>query len=133
MMVMKINFSPRLLIFLSLAAILVLYVLFQARFLILGPQVTILFPKEGQEVMEPLLTINGEARNISRISLNGRQIFTDESGFWSEKLLLSPGTSIMTVKVVDRFGREREERVTVILINQTNSSINETQDDQEQE
>jgi hypothetical protein len=120
MMVTKINISPKFLIFLVLSILLGLYILFQARFLILGPQVTILSPQNAAEVTEPLLTISGEARNISRISLNGRQIYTDEKGFWSEKLLLSPGTSIMTVKVVDRFGREREEKVTVILINQQN-------------
>ncbi len=100
----------------AIGSILILYVLFQARFLILGPRVTITYPKDAQEVYDPLLTMTGKAYNIAWISLNGRQIYTDEKGFWSEKLLLSPGASIITLKVRDRFGREREKQVRVILI-----------------
>jgi hypothetical protein len=49
----------------------------------------------------------GEAKNVSYLSLNGRQIFTDESGTFSEKLLLPYGYTIMTLKARDRFGRSR--------------------------
>jgi hypothetical protein len=92
-----------------------IYILFQARFLILGPQVWIESPRDGAVAEAPAITISGEARNAAWISLNGRQIFTDEEGQWEETLIVSKGLSIMTVAVKDRFGRERRESVRIIL------------------
>ncbi len=91
------------------------YFLFEARFLILGPQITIESPKDGEIVSDRVVTLIGRTRNAAWISLNGRQIFTDEEGHWSEKLIVSEGLSIMTVSVRDRFGRTREETVRIIL------------------
>src|SRR5688572_8261748 len=114
MMVMKIDLTTRQWILVVVGLLLVPYVLFQARFLILGPQVEIISPKDAEIVTNEVLNIKGVAKNVSWIALNGRQIFTDEEGVWEETLLLSPGVSIMTVAVRDRFGREREESVRVI-------------------
>lgn len=113
---MRISLTTRQMILSVLGVILLAYVLFQARFLILGPQISIESPRDAEEVYNPLLTLEGQAENVARIELNGRQIFVDEEGRWSEKLLLSPGTSIMTLTARDRFGREDEAQVRVILI-----------------
>lgn len=91
------------------------YSLYQARFLILGPQIWVESPKNGETVEDSLVIIRGRAKNIAWISLNGRQIFTDEEGNWSEKLIVSPGLSIMTVKARDRFGRETEKILQIVL------------------
>lgn len=131
-MAMRINLTTRQWALSILGLLLVLYILFQARFLILGPQITIETPQDAQEVVEPILTISGTAHNVAWLTLNGKQIFTDEEGLWSEKLLLSPGISIMTVSGRDRFGREKEERVRVILL-KPDPINNPPQDDQEQE
>jgi len=126
---MRISLTTRQTVLLSLGFILALYVVFQARFIILGPQISIDYPRDAQEVTDPLLIMRGTAHNVARIELNWRQIFADREGTWSEKLLLSPGVSIMTVNARDRFGRETEEQVRVILIK--NGSTNSPQDDQE--
>lgn len=62
-----------------------------------------------------LVTINGQAKNIAWISLNDRQIFTDEEGRWDEKLLVSPGLSIITLKARDRLGHKIEKSVQIVL------------------
>ena len=111
---MKIDFSPKHWLLIFLFILFFLYVLFQARFLILGPQVWINYPKDGEVVANSVIIMEGVARNAAWLTLNGRQIFTDENGLWSEKLIVSPGLSIMTVLARDRFGREREERVRII-------------------
>ena len=131
MTAMRISLSTRQWVAVGLGVALLLYILFQARFLIFGPSITILYPEDAREVFEPSMTMTGFATNVAWLELNGRQIFTDEEGYWSEKLLLSPGPSIMTVKGRDRFGREEEKQVRVILI--TTDSINSPQDAQEQE
>ncbi len=114
---MKISLTTRQWALLILSLFLIVYIAFQARFLILGPRVTILSPQDGEVITENPVTLKGSAYNIAWISLNGRQIFTNQEGFWEEKLLLSPGTSIMTAKVRDRFGREREESIRLIFKN----------------
>jgi hypothetical protein len=114
---MRLNLSPRHSILALLALVLAAYILFQARFLILGPRVWIDSPADGAVVAEPVATISGRAENAAWISLNGNQIYTDQEGLWSEKLPLSEGPSIMEVRVRDRFGREAEKRITIIKRN----------------
>ncbi len=91
------------------------YFLYQARIFLTGPQVWIENPKDGQTISDPLVIVEGRSKNISRISLNDRQIFTDENGRWSEKLLVSPGLSIMTIKAQNRLGREIQKSIRVVL------------------
>lgn len=100
---------------LVLGIIFAFYCLFQARFLILGPQVSVVSHEDGTAVGERQTTLSGTARNAAWISLNDRQIFTDEQGHWSEKLILGDGLSIMTLRVRDRFGRESTESVRLVL------------------
>lgn len=82
------------------------YGLFQMRYLLEGPQIEITAPQNGAAVVESLVLIEGEARNISFISLNDAPIFVDETGQFKEHVLLSYGYNILTVKARDKFGHE---------------------------
>jgi hypothetical protein len=101
--------SHRLALKISIAVIVALLILgygfFQARDIITGPKITILSPKNGENLPNPLVTITGLATNINRISLNDRQIFVDKSGNFSEKLLVPAGYTIIKIEVQDKFGR----------------------------
>ena len=112
---MKINIKPKYGFLIILLMLLIAYSLYQARFLILGPQVWITNPRDGQTVEDPIVVLEGRANNIAWISLNDHQIFTDEEGKWIEKLIVSSGISIMTVKARDRFGRETKKSVQIVL------------------
>jgi len=109
------SIHPRYLILISLFVLLTFYSTFQARDFILGPQIWIDSPKNGQEVESSLVIMEGRSRNIAWISLNGRQIFTDETGKWSEKLIVSSGVSIMTVEARDHFGRVTTRSAQIVL------------------
>jgi hypothetical protein len=108
------HFSTRTIILIALGVLFVAYILFQARFVLLGPGISIESHQNGQIVETAAITLSGTAKNAAWLSLNGRQIFTDEKGFWSEKLILSEGVSIMTLRVRDRFGREKTESVSLV-------------------
>ncbi len=100
---------------LALAALLIaLYSYSRAEDLIRGPAVTILEPENGATVSAALVEVMGTARNITRISLDDREIFVDESGAFREKLLLSYGYTILTVKAEDRFGRKTEKSIELV-------------------
>jgi hypothetical protein len=95
------------------------YGLFQARNIIIGPELTILTPKNGDNVTNPLVTVTGVATNITRISLDDRQIFVDNKGNFSEKLLVPSGYTIIKVAAQDKFGRTTQK---LVELNYTSSA-----------
>ncbi len=100
--------------FITIAAIaFALYIYAQSITYIKGPQLVITSPTDGFATTEQLLTVTGNAQNISFIQMNGNQIFADSSGNFSEKLLLDPGYNIITVNVTDRFERDLSATVRV--------------------
>jgi hypothetical protein len=98
------------------------YALFQARNLIIGPEITILAPKNGDNLTNPLVIITGVATNITRISLNDRQIFVDKKGNFSEKLLVPAGYTIIKLAAQDKFGRTTQKLVELNYTAGTNAS-----------
>jgi hypothetical protein len=81
------------------------YVAFQARFLIMGPQITLDETPNTEQNMR-IVTLSGKAFNISRLWLNDRQIYTDENGYFKEALVLENSYTISTLRATDRYGRE---------------------------
>jgi hypothetical protein len=96
--------------------LILLYSLFQARELIRGPVLRVDAPIHGASVHEGIVPIEGYASNITRITLNDRQIFINEAGRFQEDVLLSEGYNIMSVEVEDRFGRSKEERIELMYL-----------------
>jgi hypothetical protein len=80
------------------------YLLFQARYLIGGPQITLDGPLPIA-TSERTITLTGSAFNISRLWLNDRQIFTNPDGRFEELLVLENGQTVTTVRAEDRYGR----------------------------
>lgn len=112
---LKITFS------LILFLLIVGYVAFQARFLLMGPIVHL--TTETKPVYnERTIEIVGQADNITNITLNGRPIYTNENGVFSEKLVLENGYTIMTIRAHDRYGRETN--LTRSFVYRPASSIN---------
>ncbi len=89
----------------TLLVLILLYVLFQARFLITGPQV-ILQNEPAVQQNTRIVTLEGTAVNITHLWLNDRQIFTDEQGTFKEALVLENGYTTATLRAKDRYGRE---------------------------
>ena len=81
------------------------YVIFQARFLIVGPQITLTeTPPPINNVR--LVALSGTAFNITRLWLNDRQIYTDPDGNFKEAFVLENGYTITTRRAEDLYGRE---------------------------
>ncbi len=84
------------------------YFLFQARYLISGPQITLLNKPDAVQ-NERQITLRGLASNITEIYLNGRAIVTNEDGVFSENVVLENGYTIVRIDAVDLYGRETHE------------------------
>lgn len=83
---------------------LIAYVLFQARFLIAGPSISLASAQTQAE--QAVIEITGQTENHTSLTLNGRSIFTDENGHFSELLVTTGSYTIMTLRAKDRYGRE---------------------------
>ena len=87
-----------------LLLVLATYVLYQARFLVLGPQI-VLSSEPANIQHERVVMLEGQMFNIVRASLNGRPIYTDERGYFEEALILENGYTVATLEAEDRYGR----------------------------
>lgn len=102
-------------LFTLLGLVIVGYSLFQGWKLITGPVIDITSPENGATYNQALIEVSGRARNTAYLNLNGRAIFTDTEGKFSEKLLLSPGYNIITLDATDKFKAKTEKKLEVIL------------------
>lgn len=99
----------------SLVILLVMgFVAYQSRNIILGPQIKIESPTNGRTAENSLVKIVGIAKNISEIKLNGRNIFVDEAGRFNERILLSYGYNTIVIEGRDRFGRKKIKKLELV-------------------
>lgn len=91
------------------------YSIFQAWKIVSGPVITIYSPANGTTYTEALIEIEGSAKNIAYLNLNGRPIFTDKNGYFREKVLLSNGYNIIKIDARDKFKTYTEKKLELIL------------------
>lgn len=110
----------------SILAFIVLFVvgygLFNSRFIIQGPEITLEQVDEEKNSIvskEKTLFLKGKVVHSSFISINGRPIFIDEKGQFNEKLLLSSGVSIIDIYAKDKFGKEVRKKIDVLYQGET--------------
>jgi hypothetical protein len=87
----------------------------KVRDLLLGPTIVVSEPDNGQTFASGTIHIKGTSRNISSLSLDDRQIFTNEKGDFSEIMVLSPGYNIISLKGEDKFGKKTERTLRLVL------------------
>ena len=91
------------------------YAIFEARSLIQGPDLIIYSPKDNEVVKNPVLDIQGKAKNIFQLTINGRPIFITPDGLFYDKLLLLNGYNTIEVKVKDKFDQESSRILNIVL------------------
>lgn len=92
------------------------YGLFEARRLIAGPSITITSPQDGSATSSALVTVVGEAQNISFLTINDSPSYTDEQGQFVYRFAPPKGYTVVTVAATDRFGRRAKQSVTINVV-----------------
>jgi hypothetical protein len=87
----------------ALCVCVVAYVLFQARHLITGPIISLAEDVPASTATSSIV-VRGTAENIVAITLNGRSIYTTDTGYFEEVVILPRGYTIVTIEAVDRYG-----------------------------
>ena len=62
--------------------------------------------EDGETTTDPFIELFGEAKRSVYINVNGREIFIDSDGQFSDQLILLPGYNIITIQALDKFGKE---------------------------
>lgn len=110
--------TPKLIISITVLALAVvslsIYAYLQSREYLRGPIIAIGEPINGSLSTTSLVTLKGSAHTVSFLTLNGRQIFTDEQGRFKESLLLQDGYNILLLEAKDRFGHIVEKRLELV-------------------
>ena len=79
-----------------------------------GPQIIITSPENGRVISDSFFFIEGTIQRASHITLNGRQIYTNETGELREAVSLAEGLNIFEIVATDRFGRTIKKVLEVI-------------------
>lgn len=90
------------------------YLYGEYRVFVSEPYLVILEPQNGETVSGDERTVVGKTDRDAKLFLNDRLALLDESGEFRERIRLQPGVNALTVKVVNRFGKERSETVSII-------------------
>lgn len=90
----------------------ILYALFEARGQLLGPTINV--DTRVSIVQDPFLIIEGEAKRISSLTMNGKPIQVTESGAFREPYLLAPGYNRIVLNAKDSYGRSAEKMLEIM-------------------
>lgn len=90
-----------------------------------GVQIVASIEKVGSS---SLARVSGYAKNATFISLNGREIFIDKDGKFSEAISLISGFSVVTIKVEDKFGKSKEWKEQLVFYDERGARDRVTMD-----
>src|SRR3989344_6743587 len=79
-----------------------------------GPQITIVSPENGQVTSDSFFFIEGAVKRASYITVNGRQVYTNETGELREEMSVAEGLNIFEIVATDRFGRVTKKVLTIV-------------------
>lgn len=88
------------------------YAYYEFRGLLYGPSISI--SGRVMEVSEPLVTIEGDATRIARLSMNGQDIPVTEDGKFSEPYVLARGYNRIVLVASDKYGKSTERAIEII-------------------
>ena len=97
------------------------FTVFELRKVISGPELTLTCGIEKNidancayiQSAENIYTLTGKTKNVSDIIIGDRKIYIDVTGDFQEDILLYPGINLITIKSLDRFGKEVKKEVSI--------------------
>lgn len=79
----------------------------------LGPQVELNTPASTFTTDKSPIELSGTTKRINDMHLNGRKIFTDRNGAFTEHVYMHSGYNNITIRASDRFGKYTTQHIEV--------------------
>ena len=94
---------------------------FELRKVVNGPELTLECAAKNDteasceyiESGDNIYRLSGKTKNVSGIIIGDRKIYIDTKGTFQEDILLYPGINLITIKSLDRFGKEVKKEVSI--------------------
>jgi hypothetical protein len=94
---------------------------FELRKVVSGPELTLNCGEQDRTESDcdyiqsdnNIYKMSGKTKNVSDIIIGDRKIYIDTEGGFSEDILLYPGINLITIKSLDRFGKEVKKEVSI--------------------
>ena len=88
------------------------YACYEAWGLLRGP--TIEIDNRVMEVHDSFITVEGAARRVTSLSMNGEPIPVTEEGAFSEGYVLVPGYNRIVLEAKDRYGKSTKHSIEIV-------------------
>ena len=98
----------------TLLVIALVYGLFRAYPLIMGPSISITNLQDGDTVASTTFAISGTVLRAKDITLQGKHIAIDDEGNFTETLVASPPYTILVLVATDKYGATETKTLRVI-------------------
>jgi cytoskeletal protein RodZ len=92
-----------------------IYLGLQVKAMVEPPTLTLYTPDDGFVTSDNSITIRGKTEAESSVKLNGKNIQTDEYGYFQESIALSSGINTLTIRAHKRHGKEISETRHVVV------------------
>jgi len=79
-----------------------------------GPQIVLETTTGAITVYDELVEIRGTVKNVVEITLSGRPVFIDDSGLFTEKVLLAEGVNRFVFEARDKFDNTKRQVLQVV-------------------
>ena len=94
---------------------------FELRKVVSGPELTLECANENNKDLsceyiksdKNVYKLSGKTKNVAGIIIGDRKIYIDTKGSFQEDILLYPGINLITIKSLDRFGKEVKKEVSI--------------------
>lgn len=114
----KINKKPfrekfRFYLFFLFLILVIIYSIFKMYNYLSGPKINIYNPQTFQIINGNTFTLSGNIKNAKNIYINGREINIDQFGNFSELLIAKSPYTLITIRAVDIYGKEKNKTLFV--------------------
>ena len=86
--------------------IVIIYGFFKISPVILGPEIVLKSPSDGEIVEDTNLIVRGSSKRITKLLINGSKVSLTKDGNFETNLAIWRGHTILVVEGYDRFGRK---------------------------
>lgn len=102
----RIKFQQTVLVGFFIFLALLSYILFQYRYAIINPPLSLDSPKENSVVFSKSVTVTGKTDSNASLFVNNSSVSLDRDGNFKKELDLFPGKTTIKIKAVNRFGKQ---------------------------
>ena len=95
------------------------YILFQYRYAVINPPLSITSPKNMSQISSFQITVFGKTDSNATVYVNSNAVSVDESGNFEKTINVFPGKVTITVKAVNKFLKETTKKIEVNVVPKT--------------